>query len=91
MIVADFADAPSFTRISQLFNSLYIPGRRVAISVVTNAQVYRTLLPVIQTNTECAVFRLRSRRELDAILEEVERVLEKRTLLEMYNVATQEA
>ena len=91
IIIDDFADTPSFTRNSQLLNSLYIRGRHMAISVVTSTQVYRALGPVIRKNiTDIAVFRLRSKLELDAIMEELSGVYDKKTLLEMYNVATEE-
>ena len=91
IIVDDFADDPSFSRHSKLLHSLYTRGRHAYISTITATQRFCCLSPIIRTNaTELYVFRLRNQNDLDRFLEEVSAVLDKKTLLKIYQECTKE-
>lgn len=89
VVVDDFADDPSFTRNSKLLHALYIRGRHTFISTITATQVFKALSPVIRKNiTELYVYRLRNYADLEAWIEEVSAIYDKKTLLELYHLAT---
>lgn len=89
IIIDDFADDPSFTRNSLLLHSLYIRGRHLAISTITSTQVYKAISPVIRKNiTDLYIFRLRNHADMEAWLEEVSAVYDKKTLIQLYKMAT---
>ena len=91
IVVDDFADSPSFTRHSKLLHSLYTRGRYLMISTITATQVFNALSPIIRKNiTQLYVYKLRNYRDLEAVLEELSALTDKKTLLEMYNMATKE-
>jgi len=91
IVVDDFADSPSFTRHSKLLHSLYTRGRHLMISTITATQVFNALSPIIRKNiTQLYVYKLRNYRDLEAVLEELSALTDKKTLLEMYNMATKE-
>ena len=61
------------------------------ISTITATQKFTAIHPIIRVNaTELFVYRLRNYRDLETFVEEVSAVYDKKTLLEMYNVATDE-
>jgi hypothetical protein len=92
IIIDDFADDPSFVRSSKLLHSLYTRGRHNQISTITSTQKFNAISPIIRVNmTELYVFRLRNVKDLDSFIEEVSAVADKKTLLEIYNLATEEA
>jgi GTPase SAR1 family protein len=91
ILVDDFIDDPSFTRKSQLLHQLYIRGRHYMISTITATQVYKAVSPVIRKNmTHLFIYRLRNYADLEAIIEEMSAVYDKKTLLEMYHEAISE-
>ena len=91
IIVDDFADSPDFTRNSKLLHQLYIRGRHFAISTITSTQVFKAISPVIRKNiTSLMLYRLRNYSDLEAFLEELSAVYNKKTLLELYKKATDE-
>jgi len=91
ILVDDFIDDPSFTRKSQLLHQLYIRGRHYMISTITATQVYKAVSPVIRKNmTHLFIYRLRNYSDLEAIVEELSAVYDKKTLLEMYHEAISE-
>ena len=60
-------------------------------STITATQKFNSLHPIIRVNaTELYVYRLRNQKDLDTFIEEVSAVLDKKTLLELYNIATSE-
>ena len=76
---------------SKLLNQLYIRGRHNMISTITSTQKFRAIGNVIKMNiTELYVFRLRNTYDLEAFLEEVSALADKKTLLDIYNLATSE-
>ena len=91
IVIDDFADNPSFTRHSKLLHSLYTRGRHLMISTITSTQVFNALSTIIRKNiTQLYVYKLRNYRDLEAVLEELSALTDKKTLLEMYSMATKE-
>ena len=90
-MIDDFADSPEFTRNSKLFHQLYIRGRHFAISTITSTQVFKAISPVIRKNiTSLMLYRLRNYSDLEAFLDELSAVYNKKTLLQLYKKATDE-
>jgi len=91
IVIDDFADSPQFTRQSKLLHALYIRGRHTFISTITATQVFNALSPIIRKNiTELYVYRLRNYRDLESLIEELSALYPKKTLMELYNMATSE-
>jgi hypothetical protein len=91
ILIDDMADAPEFTRNSKLLHALYTRGRHTFISTLTSTQVFTALSPLIRKNaTELYVYRLRNYRDLETLVEELSALYDKKTLLELYNIATGE-
>jgi hypothetical protein len=91
IVIDDFADSPQFTRQSKLLHALYIRGRHTFISTITATQVFNALSPIIRKNiTELYVYRLRNYRDLETLVEELSALYPKKTLMELYNMATSE-
>ena len=91
VIIDDFADDPTFTRQSRILHALYTRGRHNMISTITSTQKFNAIHPIIRVNaTELFVYRLRSTKDLETFIEEVSAVLDKKTLLEIYNKGTSE-
>ena len=91
IIIDDFADDPKFVRSSKLLHSLYTRGRHSYISVITATQVFNALHPIIRKNaTDLDIYKLRNYRDLESLLEELSAIAPKKTLMEMYNLATEE-
>ena len=77
--IDDFIDDPSFTRKFQLLHHLYIRERHYTISIVTATQVYKAVSPIIRKSmTHLFIYRLRSYADLDAIIEEMSAIYDKR-------------
>ena len=91
LIVVDaFADSPEFTRQSELLHQLYIRGRHQCISTITSTQVYKVISPVVRKHlTHLVVFRSRHANDLEAWTEELSDVYDKKTLHQVYNLATE--
>ena len=91
IVIDDFADDPSFTRQSKLLHQLYVRGRHNSISTITSTQKYNVIAPIVRINaTQLYVFRLRNYKDLEAIVEELSAVADKKTLLDIYHLATSE-
>ena len=91
IVVDDFADDPSFSRQSKLLHSLYTRGRQIYISTITATQKFTAIHPIIRVNaTSLFVYRLRNYKDLETFIEEVSAIADKKTLLEIYNLATSE-
>ena len=61
------------------------------ISTLTATQKFNAIHPIIRVNaTELYVYRLRNMRDLETFIDEVTAVLDKKTLLELYHMATSE-
>ena len=94
VIVDDFADSPQVMASRQggnALNTLLVRGRHLMISTLILTQKLRLAGSVLRVNAQAlVVFRLRNRLELDAIIEELSAVYDKKTLMEMYQMATAE-
>ena len=91
VIVDDFADDPSFTIQSKILHALYTRGRHQMVSTITATQKFSAIHPIIRVNaSELYVYRLRNYKDLETFIEEVSAVADKKTLMELYNLATSE-
>ena len=89
IIVDDFSDDASFSRHSSILWSLYTRGRHNHISTICSIQKWKSLANIVRVNcTEIYVYRMRNQNDLESLLEELSALYDKRTLLEIYNVAT---
>ena len=87
----DFADDANFTRKSQLLHQLYIRERQYMISTVASTQVYKQISPIVRKNmTHLFIHRLRNYGDLEAIVEELRAIYDKKTLLQIYHEAVSE-
>ena len=91
IVIDDWADSPDFSRKSQLLHALFTRGRHSGISTIVSTQKFTALHPIIRVNaTELYVFRLRNYRDLESFVEEVSALIDKKSLMEIYNLATAE-
>ena len=92
VIVDDFADDPSVMHNSNnVLSMLFMRGRHLMCSTILSTQKFRAVSTMIRTNAQfLVVFRLRNAAELAALLEEISAVYDKKTLLRMYEHATDE-
>ena len=91
IIIDDFADDASFSRQSKLLHALFTRGRHSQISTIVATQKFTALHPIIRVNaSELFVFRLRNYSDLQTFLDEVSALVDKKALLEMYNLATEQ-
>ena len=92
IIIDDHADDPVFSRKSTLLHSLFTRGRHSGISTIVSTQKFASLHPIIRVNaTELFVFRLRNYQDLNMFLDEISALIDKKSLMELYNLATSEA
>lgn len=91
IIVDDFADDVNFARHSKLLWSLYTRGRHNSISTITATQKFASIAPIIRVNaTELFCYRLRNYKDLETLVDEVSAITDKKTILQIYNMATSE-
>ena len=91
IVIDDFADDQNLTRKSTLLHQLYIRGRHYMISTITSTQVYKAISNVVRKNmTHLFIYRLRNYSDLEAIVEELSAVYDKKTLLQIYHEAIDE-
>ena len=80
-------EAPVGRSNSRLLNTLFIRGRHLCINTIITSQSYKAISPIVRKNiTELVVFRLRSSIDLDAWIEELSAVYDKKTLYNMYTL-----
>jgi stress-induced morphogen len=90
VIIDDFADNHTVSH-HPLINSLFTRGRHNSISTIVSTQKFRAISNIIRVNaTELYVFRLRNYADLESFVEEVSAIYPKKTILEIYNMATDE-
>ena len=79
VVVDDFADSPEFTRQNKFLHQLYIRGRYQCISTITSTHVYKVISPIVRKNlTPLFVCRLRNAADLEAWIEELSAVYDKK-------------
>ena len=90
VVIDDFADSPDFRRPSTLLHQVYIRGRHHCISTITSTLFYKVISPIVRKNlTHLFVFRLRNAADLEAWIEELSAVFDKKTLHQLYAIATE--
>ena len=66
-------------------------GRHNSISTITATQAFTSLSTLIRKSAnELFIYRLRNYRDLETFIEEVSAMYPKKTLTEIYNIATSE-
>ena len=91
IVIDDFADDPVFSRHSKLLHALFTRGRHSMISTIVSTQKYWAISDIIRVNaTNLYVFRLRNAGDLEAWVDEVSAITDKKTLLQLYHMATAE-
>ena len=61
------------------------------ISTITATQVFKAISPNVRKHiTDLYIYRLRHQADLDAIIEEVSAIYDKKTLYQLYRMATYE-
>ena len=96
VVVDDFADdgrvmASRSGSGGSAINTLLTRGRHIFCSCLLSSQKQKAIGSIARINAQALIiFRLRSKMELDAIIEEVSNFYPKNILLEMYNMATRE-
>ena len=92
IVLDDVSDSPQIARHSKLLHALYTRGRHSCISTITSVQGFSSLHPLIRKNaTQLYVYRLRNYKDLETIIEELAALADKKTILKIYNSATDEA
>ena len=87
-MVEDVADDPKFSRYSTL-NGLYTRGGQNSISTITATPKFNAIAPIIQVHaTAWFIYRLRNSKDLEAFVDEVSAVADKKTLLEIHKLST---
>ena len=93
VVVDDFSDDPSVlhNQGKNVLNTLFTRGRHQNISCWISAQKLTTISTVIRTQTQFyCIGRLRSQKELQALLEEISATYPVKTLQSLYDIATQQ-
>ena len=92
IVIDDFADDPSFTRNNKLLHQLYIRGRHQYISTITSTQVYKVISPIVRNNiTHLFVYRLRNASDLEASIEEISGVYDKKNITSIIHICNRQA
>ena len=87
--IHDFVDDPLFTQNCKLLHQLYIRGRHQYISIIRSTQGYTGIHPVVFKHmAQMFVFRLRNAIDLEACIEEMSGVYDKKTLHQLYSITT---
>ena len=74
-----------------MLHALYTRGRHNSISTITATQKFSAIAPIVRVNaTELFVYRLRNYQDLITFIDEVSAMLDKKTLMDIYNLATSE-
>jgi hypothetical protein len=86
IVLDDLADDVHFCRNNEILTSLYIRGRHANISLISSAQYYLSLNPTCRKQiSDLFLFKLRNKKDLDAILDEFSALIPKDELLQAYN------
>ena len=93
VLVDDFADQGEKVMHSStnILTSLFVRGRHLGCACWLLTQKQRIISLVCRTNfCWMLIWRLRNNKELQSILEELDALMDRRILLQMYNMATAE-
>ena len=90
LIFDDVADNKAIHN-NQSLNSCFTRGRHSQISTILSTQKYNAVSTIIRTNMDSMyLFRLRNANDLQAVVDELSALLDKKVLLEVYMKATDE-
>ena len=90
--IDDFAESQEFLRNSKMLHALYTKGRHANISTITSVQMYKSLAPIIRKNaTAMFIFRLRNYGDMEASLDELSALADKKTIQRIYSIATRQS
>ena len=90
-VIDDFADDTNCTRKFQLLHQLYIRGRHYMISTIAPTQVYKQISPIVRKSmTHLFIYRLRNYGDSEAIVEELDAIYDKKTLVQIFHEAVSE-
>ena len=88
IVLDDMVDVER-TRHSKVLNSLFVRGRHAFISVINSVQYYYGLPTLIRKQiSDLFLFKIRNKKDLDAVIEEMSALYDKNTLLKMYHYCT---
>ena len=91
LIIDDFAEDRVFMKYSKVLHGLYTKSRHFGLSVITATQKYNALAPIVRLNTSSLyIFKLKNMKEIETFIEEQSALVDKKTLYEIYKVATEE-
>eukprot|EP00438_Fugacium_kawagutii_P026332 Skav213224 [mRNA] locus=scaffold514:46260:46727:- [translate_table: standard] len=91
LIIDDFAEDKTFMRYSKILHGLYTKSRHFGLSVITASQKYNALAPIVRLNTSSLyIFKLKNMAEVDAFVQEQSALIDKKTVYEIYKLATEE-
>ena len=91
LVVDDFAEDKTFMRYSKILHGLYTKSRHFGLSVITATQKYNALSPIVRLNSSSLyIFKLKNQSELDTFIQEQSALIDKKTINEIYRVATEE-
>ncbi len=81
IILDDMAEEKDFLKHNKLLHALYTKGRHMGISTIISTQVYKSVAPTIRKNaTNLIVFKLRNQGDMDALLEELTAISDRKTI-----------
>ena len=82
-------DDPSFSRPSKLLHAVFSRGRHKSISTIVSNRRITAVAQTIRVNATClCVYKLRTNKDLECLLDEVSGPVGRKELLEMSNLAT---
>lgn len=86
IVLDDMMDDKKAMRNNKILDKLFIRGRHSYISTILSVQKYVSVSPVIRFNTSAdIIFKLRSQKDLDALIEEFGALADKKQILNKYN------
>ena len=89
LIIDDFAEDKTFMRYSKILHGLYTKSRHFGLSVITASQKLNALATIVRVNTSSLyIFKLKNIREVETFIEEQSALVDKKTLYEIYKLAT---
>jgi len=85
IVIDDFIDDRRISNNSKALNSLFIRGRHSFISTICLIQKYISVSPMIRLNVSALIiFKVKSMKDLNALLDETSALINKKKLLEIY-------
>lgn len=91
LIIDDLADTPELHSSTNLISRIFLSGRHLGVQCICLSQRWRALSTAVRSQA-CwlCMFRLRNKKETDAVFEELSAIYPVKTLQAMYEEATAE-